>query len=81
MKGALAIALAARKHKIRGLILPAANGARKAAVVAGLEVLPRAASARGGGFSRRHLGDRAGGDRPQRDPRRVRRGRCRLRRL
>lgn len=39
VKGALAIALSARKHKKRGLILPAANAA-EAAVVAGLEVYP-----------------------------------------
>jgi magnesium chelatase family protein len=39
VKGALAIALSARKHKIKGLILPAAN-APEAAVVAGLEVYP-----------------------------------------
>ena len=36
VKGALAIALSARKHKKKGLILPAAN----AAVVAGLDVYP-----------------------------------------
>jgi magnesium chelatase family protein len=39
VKGALAIALSARKHKIRGLILPAANAA-EAAVVEGLAVYP-----------------------------------------
>jgi magnesium chelatase family protein len=39
VKGALSIALSARKHKRRGLILPAANGA-EAAVVEGLEVYP-----------------------------------------
>lgn len=39
VKGALAIALSARKHRKRGLILPAANAA-EAAVVAGLEVYP-----------------------------------------
>ena len=39
IKGALAIALAARKNKKRGLILPAANAA-EAAVVAGLEIYP-----------------------------------------
>ncbi|HUB67983.1 MAG TPA: YifB family Mg chelatase-like AAA ATPase [Candidatus Methylacidiphilales bacterium] len=39
IKGALSIALSARKHKKRGLILPAAN-ASEAAVVAGLEVYP-----------------------------------------
>src|ERR1700683_5645221 len=39
VKGALAIALSARKHKKKGLILPAAN-APEAAVVAGLEVYP-----------------------------------------
>src|ERR1700683_1830655 len=39
VKGALSIALSARKHKKRGLILPAAN-ASEAAVVAGLEVYP-----------------------------------------
>ena len=39
VKGALAIALSARKHKKKGLILPAANAA-EAAVVAGLEVYP-----------------------------------------
>jgi magnesium chelatase family protein len=39
VKGALAIALSARKHKKRGLILPAAN-APEAAVVAGLDVFP-----------------------------------------
>jgi magnesium chelatase family protein len=39
VKGALSIALSARKHRKRGLILPAANGA-EAAVVAGLEVYP-----------------------------------------
>jgi magnesium chelatase family protein len=39
VKGALAIALSARKHKIKGLILPAANAA-EAAVVEGLNVYP-----------------------------------------
>jgi magnesium chelatase family protein len=39
VKGALAIALSARKHKKKGLILPAAN-APEAAVVAGLDVYP-----------------------------------------
>jgi magnesium chelatase family protein len=39
VKGALAIALSARKHKKKGLILPAANAA-EAAVVAGLDVHP-----------------------------------------
>jgi magnesium chelatase family protein len=39
IKGALAIALSARKHKKKGLILPAANAA-EAAVVAGLDVYP-----------------------------------------
>ena len=39
IKGALAIALSARKHKIKGLILPAANAA-EAAVVEGLNVYP-----------------------------------------
>jgi len=39
VKGALAIALSARKHRKKGLILPAANAA-EAAVVAGLEVFP-----------------------------------------
>ena len=39
IKGALAIALSARKHKKKGLILPAAN-APEAAVVAGLQVYP-----------------------------------------
>src|SRR5476651_107116 len=39
VKGALAIALSARKHRKKGLILPAAN-ASEAAVVAGLEVFP-----------------------------------------
>jgi magnesium chelatase family protein len=39
VKGALAIALSARKHRKKGLILPAAN-APEAAVVAGLEVYP-----------------------------------------
>jgi hypothetical protein len=39
VKGALAIALSARKHKKKGLILPAANAA-EAAVVAGLDVYP-----------------------------------------
>jgi magnesium chelatase family protein len=39
VKGALSIALAARRHKKRGLILPAAN-APEAAVVAGLDVYP-----------------------------------------
>ena len=39
VKGALSIALSARKHRKRGLILPAGNGA-EAAVVAGLEVYP-----------------------------------------
>jgi magnesium chelatase family protein len=39
VKGALAIALSARKHRKKGLILPAANAA-EAAVVAGLDVLP-----------------------------------------
>ena len=39
VKGALAIALSARKHKKKGLILPAAN-APEAAVVTGLDVYP-----------------------------------------
>jgi len=39
VKGALSIALSARRHKKRGLILPAANVA-EAAVVEGLEVFP-----------------------------------------
>src|SRR5271156_3264402 len=39
VKGALAIALSARKHKIKGLILPTANAA-EAAVVEGLNVYP-----------------------------------------
>ena len=39
VKGALAIALSARKHRKKGLILPAAN-ASEAAVVAGLDVFP-----------------------------------------
>jgi len=39
VKGALAIALSARKHKKKGLILPAANAA-EAAVVTGLDVYP-----------------------------------------
>ena len=39
VKGALAIALSARKHRKRGLILPAANAA-EAAVVSGLEIYP-----------------------------------------
>src|SRR5271156_3237280 len=39
VKGALAIALSARKHKKKGIILPAAN-ASEAAVVAGLDVYP-----------------------------------------
>jgi len=39
VKGALAIALSARKHKKKGLILPAAN-APEAAVVEGLDVYP-----------------------------------------
>jgi magnesium chelatase family protein len=39
IKGALSIALSARKHRKRGLILPAANVA-EAAVVEGLEVFP-----------------------------------------
>ena len=39
VKGALAIALSARKHRKKGLILPAANAA-EAAVVAGLDVFP-----------------------------------------
>jgi magnesium chelatase family protein len=39
IKGALAIALSARKHKIKGLLLPAANAA-EAAVVEGLNVYP-----------------------------------------
>src|SRR5271156_559486 len=39
IKGALAIALSARKHKIKGLILPTANAA-EAAVVEGLNVYP-----------------------------------------
>jgi magnesium chelatase family protein len=39
VKGALAIALSARKHRKKGLILPAAN-APEAAVVAGLDVYP-----------------------------------------
>src|SRR5271168_355138 len=39
VKGALAIALSARKHRKKGLILPAAN-ALEAAVVAGLDVYP-----------------------------------------
>jgi magnesium chelatase family protein len=39
VKGALAIALSARKHRKKGLILPAANAA-EAGVVAGLDVYP-----------------------------------------
>jgi magnesium chelatase family protein len=39
VKGALSIALSARKHRKRGLILPAANAA-EAGVVDGLEVFP-----------------------------------------
>ncbi|MCE0482883.1 MAG: YifB family Mg chelatase-like AAA ATPase [Methylacidiphilales bacterium] len=39
VKGALAIALSARKHRKKGLILPAANAA-EAAVVTGLDVYP-----------------------------------------
>jgi magnesium chelatase family protein len=39
VKGALAIALSARRHKKKGLILPAANAA-EAGVVAGLDVYP-----------------------------------------
>ncbi len=39
IKGALAIALSARKHKIKGLLLPAANAA-EAGVVEGLNVYP-----------------------------------------
>jgi magnesium chelatase family protein len=39
VKGALSIALSARKHRKRGLILPAANAA-EAGVVEGLEVFP-----------------------------------------
>jgi magnesium chelatase family protein len=39
VKGALAIALSARKHKKKGLVLPAANAA-EAAVVSGLDVYP-----------------------------------------
>jgi magnesium chelatase family protein len=39
VKGALAIALSARRHKKKGLILPAAN-APEAGVVAGLDVYP-----------------------------------------
>ncbi len=39
VKGALAIALSARKHKKKGLLLPAANAA-EAAVVEGLDVYP-----------------------------------------
>jgi magnesium chelatase family protein len=39
IKGALAIALSARRHKIKGLLLPAANAA-EAAVVEGLNVYP-----------------------------------------
>jgi len=39
VKGALAIALSARKHRKKGLILPAANAA-EAAVVAGIDVFP-----------------------------------------
>src|SRR5271155_2812322 len=39
VKGALAIALSARKHRRKGIILPAANAA-EAAVVAGLDVYP-----------------------------------------
>jgi magnesium chelatase family protein len=39
VKGALSIALSARRHRKRGLILPAANVA-EAAVVEGLEVFP-----------------------------------------
>jgi len=39
VKGALSIALSARRHRKRGLILPAANVA-EAAVVDGLEVIP-----------------------------------------
>ncbi len=39
VKGALAIALSARKHRKKGLILPAANAA-EAAVVEGLDIFP-----------------------------------------
>ncbi len=39
VRGCLSIALAAREHKVRGLLLPADN-AREAAVVSGLPVLP-----------------------------------------
>jgi magnesium chelatase family protein len=39
VKGALAIALSARRHRKKGLILPAANAA-EAGVVAGLDVFP-----------------------------------------
>jgi magnesium chelatase family protein len=39
VKGALAIALSARRHKKKGLILPAANAA-EAGVVAGLDIYP-----------------------------------------
>jgi magnesium chelatase family protein len=39
IKGALSIALSARRHKVRGLVLPAANAA-EAGVVEGLEVYP-----------------------------------------
>jgi magnesium chelatase family protein len=39
VKGALSIALAARKHKVRGVVVPAAN-AQEAGMVEGLEVYP-----------------------------------------
>ena len=39
IKGALSIALSARRHGVRGLVLPAANAA-EAGVVAGLDVYP-----------------------------------------
>ena len=79
VKGALAIALSARKHKKKGLILPAAN-APEAAVVAGLDVYPvkhlrEAAEFLAG--PRRHP---SGAHRPERNPRRLRRHRERLRR-
>ena len=77
VKGALAIALSARKHKIKGLILPTANAA-EAAVVEGLDVFPvkhlrEAAEFLAGTALIKPLSDR-----PEHDPRRVRRDRARL---
>ncbi len=49
VKGALAMALAAREEGLKGLILPAGN-AREAAVVSGVEIVPVTALAQAVGF-------------------------------